>query len=113
VRVRLRVGPPHRALLVNEKALGTDQGQKCVYVVEDGNKAGYRRVKLGQVFDSLQAIEGGLKAEDRVVVNGLQRVRPGMEVHAEEVDMRTLAPPTQTEPRAETANPASPAPAKQ
>jgi len=98
VRVRVRVGPAHRALLVNEKALGTDQGQKFVYVVEEGNKVGYRRVKLGQVFDGLQAIEEGLTPQDRVVVNGLQRVRPGMEVHAEAVDMRTLAAPTPSTP---------------
>jgi RND family efflux transporter MFP subunit len=97
VRVRLRVGPPHRTLLVNEKALGTDQGQKFVYVVDAGNKVGYRQIKLGQVFDGLQAIEEGLKPDDRVVVNGLQRVRPGMEVHADPVDMRTLAAPAQAE----------------
>jgi multidrug efflux system membrane fusion protein len=97
VRVRLRVGPPHRALLVNEKALGTDQGQKFVYVIDENSKVAYRRIKLGQVFDGLQAIEEGLKVEDRVVVNGLQRVRPGMEVHADPVDMRTLAAPAQAE----------------
>jgi len=106
VRVRLRVGPPHRTLLINEKALGTDQGQKFIYVIDESNKVGYRRIKLGQVFDGLQAIEDGLKPEDRVVVNGLQRVRPGMEVHADPVDMRTLAAPTQAEPRAEASKPA-------
>lgn len=91
VRVRLRVGPAHPTLLVNEKALGTDQGQKYVYVIDRDNKATYRRVKLGQIFDGLQAIEDGLKPDDKVVVNGLQRVRSGMEVHAEAVDMKTLA----------------------
>ncbi len=97
VRVRLHMGLPHKTPLVTERALGTDQGQKFVYVVDEKNKVDYRRVKLGLLFDGLQAIEEGLKAEDRVVVNGLQRVRPGIEVEPEEVDMLsqagTAAPP--------------------
>jgi RND family efflux transporter MFP subunit len=93
VRVRLHLGPPHDALLVTERAIGTDQGQKFVYVVDEANKVGYRPVRLGQMFDGLQAIEEGLKPDDRVVVNGLQRVRPGIEVQPEEVDMLSLAGP--------------------
>lgn len=87
VRVRLHLGPPHQAPLITERAIGTDQGQKFVYVVDAANKANYRPVKLGLVFDGLQAIEEGLTVEDRVVVNGLQRVRPGAEVQPEQVEM--------------------------
>ena len=87
VRVRLDMGPPHKTLLVSQRAIGTDQGQKYVYVVAKDNKIAYRRVTLGLVFDGLQAIEEGLKPGDRVVVNGLQRVCPGIEVKAELVDM--------------------------
>ena len=87
VRVRLDMGPPHKTLLVNERAIGTDQGQKYVYVVAKDNKIAYRRVTLGLLFDGLQAIEEGLKPGDRVVVNGLQRIRPGIEVKPEQVDM--------------------------
>ena len=90
VRVRLHLGPPHHALLVNERAIGTDQGQKFVYVVDQENKVSYRPVRLGQVFDGLQAIEEGLKPDDRLVVNGLQRVRPGIGVEPEQVDMLSL-----------------------
>jgi RND family efflux transporter MFP subunit len=93
VRVRLRMGEQHQALLVTERAIGTDQGEKFVYVIDKENKVGYRRVKLGMLFDGLQAIEQGLKADDRVVVNGLQRIRPGIQVEADEVDMASLAGP--------------------
>jgi RND family efflux transporter MFP subunit len=91
VRVRLDMGPPHKTLLVGERAIGTDQGQKYVYVVAKDNKIAYRRVALGLVFDGLQAIEEGLQPGDRVVVNGLQRVRPGIEVKSELVEMASTA----------------------
>ena len=93
VRVRLPMGPAHRAVLLTEQAIGTDQGQKFVYVVDAENKVGYRRVTLGQTFDGLQAIEEGLKPNERVVVNGLQRIRPGLTVEAAQVDMASLATP--------------------
>ena len=91
VRVRLDMGPPHKTLLVSERAIGTDQGQKYVYIVGKDNKVAYRRVTLGLVFDGLQAIEDGLKPGDRVVVNGLQRVCPGIEVKSELVEMESTA----------------------
>jgi multidrug efflux pump subunit AcrA (membrane-fusion protein) len=97
VRVRLAMGPAHPALLLTEQAIGTDQGQKFVYVVDAANQVGYRRVTLGQTFDGLQAIEEGLEANERVVVNGLQRVRPGLTVEAVQVDMAGLATATRTE----------------
>ncbi len=93
VRVRLDIGLPHKAFLVTERALGTDQGQKYVFVVGKDHKVAYRGITLGQVFDGLQAIEKGLNADDRVVVDGLQRIRPGMEVKAEPKDMASLAGP--------------------
>ena len=98
VRVHLPIGNPFSALLVCEQALGTDQGQKFVYVVEkkekadkDGTKAvvdevAYRRVKVGRLHGGMRVIEEGLKAGERVVVSGLQRVRPGIEVKAVELD---------------------------
>lgn len=96
VRIRLPVGPKHRVLLVNERAIGTDQGRKFVYALDEHNKIVYRGVKLGLLFDGLQAVEDGLKDNERIVVNGLQRVRPGIEVRPEPVDMATLAPPAGT-----------------
>jgi RND family efflux transporter MFP subunit len=99
VRVRMPLSRPHPVLLVTERAIGTDQGQKFVYVIGKDNQVGYRRAKLGLMFDGLQAIEEGLQPEDRVVVNGLQRIRPGIEVVAEDVDMASLAGPAQADPR--------------
>lgn len=92
-RVRLPLGPPYQGLLVAEEALGTDQGQKFLYIVDADNKVRYQRVKVGLVFNGLRAIDEGLKAGDRVIVNGLQRVRPDMEVKAETVNMASLAAP--------------------
>lgn len=86
-RVRVPVGERHKGLLVTERAIGTDQGQKFLYIVDDQNKVQYRRVKLGLVFDGLRAIDEGLKPRERVIVNGLQRVRPNIEVKVEMVDM--------------------------
>jgi RND family efflux transporter MFP subunit len=91
VRVRLETGMPHQVLLVTERAIGTDQSEKFVYIVGKDNIVAYRRVKLGLLFDGLQAIEEGLQAGDRVVVNGLQRIRPKIEVQTQQVEMSSLA----------------------
>ena len=93
------MGSPHKVMLVGERAIGTDQGQKFVYVVDKDNQVAYCRVTLGLVFDGLQAIEDGLKPGDRVVVNGLQRMRPGIQVKADEAAMAELAGPVQERDR--------------
>ncbi len=82
VRVRLPIGDPYRALLLSEQALGTDQGQKFVYVVDDQNKVQYRRVDVGKLQKGKRVVLGGISEGDRVVVSGLQRLRPGAEVNA-------------------------------
>lgn len=83
-RVRLPVGKPQPTLLVAERAIGTDQSQKFVLAVAADSKAVYRTVKLGgAVGDGLRIVRSGLRPGDRVIVNGLQRVRPGMTVDAE------------------------------
>src|SRR5262245_16289115 len=76
---RLRMGQPKTepALMVNERAIGTDQNKKYVIVVGDDNKATYREVTLGVFVDGLRRVTNGLTAGERIVVNGLQRVRPG------------------------------------
>jgi RND family efflux transporter MFP subunit len=93
VRVRVPIGAPHPAILVSERALGNDQGQKFVYVVNEKNEVVYRRVKVGTLQDGLRVIEEGLAQNEQVVVDGLQRVRPGMTVQpkpaeAERKEMR-------------------------
>ena len=79
-RVRLLVGPPHPALLIPERALGTDQGQKFVYVVNQNNKAKYQPIKVGALNEGMRVVETGLTGGERVVVNGLQRIRPNESV---------------------------------
>lgn len=79
---RLRMGQPKAepVLLISERAVGTDQDKKFVLVVGDDNKASYRNVVLGPVVDGLRVVNSGLKPGERIIVNGLQRVRPGAQV---------------------------------
>ena len=65
------------ALLINERAIGTDQDRKFVFVIGPDNKAEYRLVQLGTSVDGLRVVRSGLIAGEKIVVNGLQRVRPG------------------------------------
>jgi RND family efflux transporter MFP subunit len=80
VRVRLPIGEPYPATLVPEEALGTDQGQKFLYVIGEDNKVAYRRVKVGRLHDGLRVIEEGVQPGERLIVSGLQRVRQGQAV---------------------------------
>jgi len=86
---RLRMGQARsaRALLVSERAIGTDQSKKYVMVVDAESRAQYREVKLGSHVDGLRIVTEGLRAGDRVIVNGLQRVRPGAPVAPKAVPM--------------------------
>lgn len=76
-RIRLGGNLPREAVLIDEKAIGTDQDKRFVLVVEQDNRTAYREVKLGPVHEGLRVIESGLAAGERIVVNGLQHVRPG------------------------------------
>ena len=86
---KLRLGhpAPQEALLVNERAVGTDQSKKFVMVVGEDNKAAYREVTLGAHVNGLRVIASGLKPGERIVVNGLQRIRPGALVEPRPVAM--------------------------
>jgi multidrug efflux system membrane fusion protein len=76
---RLRLGRAETtpALLINERAVGTDQDKKYVMVVNGDNTAAYRPVKLGANVDGLRVVSEGLNPGERIVVGGLQRIRPG------------------------------------
>lgn len=87
VRVRVPVGNQHQAILMAEQALGTDQGQKFLYVVNDKDQVVSQPVKIGRSHDGLLAITEGLKPGQRVIVSGIQRVRPGAQVAPKVVDM--------------------------
>jgi RND family efflux transporter MFP subunit len=84
VRIRLPVGKPKPSLVIPEEALGSDQGQRYVYLLNDKDEVVYRAVKLGPQVGRLRVIEEGVKPDDRVIVSGLQRVRPGVKVVANE-----------------------------
>ena len=82
-RVRVPVGAPRPTFLVSERAIETDQSQKFVLVVGADRIASYRTVTLGGSVEGKRIVLDGLHAGDRVIVNGLQRVRPGMAVDPE------------------------------
>jgi multidrug efflux system membrane fusion protein len=90
---RLSMGQPkaEQTLLVSERAVGTDQNKKYVMVVDDKDKAQYREVMLGASVDGMRVILTGLKAGERIVVNGLQRVRPGVTIKPEMVAMNAAS----------------------
>ena len=77
------------ALMINERAVGTDQNKKFVMVVGADDKAQYREVTLGANVDGLRIVSTGLKPGERVVVNGLQRVRPGALIAPQMVAMKS------------------------
>lgn len=87
---RVKIGDatqPRTALLVTDRAIGTDQSKRFVMVVDGENKAQYREVKLGRIVGGLRVIEDGIKPGELIVVNGLQRVRPGTPVTPQTVPM--------------------------
>lgn len=76
-RIRLEGGAQRDAVLINETAIGTDQDKRFVLVVDEDDKTAYREVKLGAIQHGMRVVESGLQPGERIVVNGLQRVRPG------------------------------------
>ncbi|HWT72196.1 MAG TPA: efflux RND transporter periplasmic adaptor subunit [Oxalicibacterium sp.] len=86
-RVRTGTAQAENALLIDDRAVGTDQDKKYVMVVGADNKAVYRPVTLGPIVDGLRVIRGGLKKDERIVVDGLQRIRPNDTVAPETVAM--------------------------
>jgi multidrug efflux system membrane fusion protein len=82
------LGETRKAILVNDRALGTNQGQKFLYVVNDKNKVEYRSVTIGALHHGFREVTDGLKLGERVVVNGLLRVRQGVTVQPNSGEMR-------------------------
>jgi len=80
VRVRLPIGQPHDAVMISEEALGSDQGHRFVYVVDANDDVEYRRIQVGRVDGKQRIVNDGLSTADRVIVKGLQRVRPHLKV---------------------------------
>ena len=86
-RVQLLGSGEYSAILIEDRAVNTDQNQKYVFVVGANNQIEYRKVKLGRVIDGLRVVREGLKAGDVIVVNGAQRVHPGITVTPQRITM--------------------------
>src|SRR6266699_4572763 len=83
-RIRVPLSERHPALLVDERAVGTDQARKYVLTLTPTNTVAYQSVELGPMIDGKRVVRDGLNAGDKIVVNGRQRVRPGMPVMVQE-----------------------------
>ena len=92
-RLRLGKAAPEQLLLVDERAVGTDQDKKFVFVVGEDSRAAFRAVALGRSVDGLRIVTDGLKGGERIVVNGIQRIRPGALVRPDVVAMGTRPAP--------------------
>ena len=93
-RLKLEGSGQYRATLVVDRAVGTDQDKKFVLVLKPDSTVDYRSVQLGRLVDGLRVVTSGLKQGDEVVINGLQRVRPGMKVTP---TLATMTPDTTTD----------------
>ena len=87
VRIRIAGTPRHDAILITDRAVGTDQGQKFVLLVDDNSVVQVRPVELGPVVDGLRVVRNGLGPDDHVIVNGLVNARPGSKVTAQAGNM--------------------------
>ncbi len=90
-RLKLVGSKTYDAVLIKDEAVGTDLGKKFVLVMDKDNKAAYRSVELGPKLEGLRIVRSGLAKGDSIVVNGLQRVRPGSTVTPQDVPMASAA----------------------
>jgi RND family efflux transporter MFP subunit len=104
-RIRIPVDVRDRALLVSERALGADQAGRYLLVVNDQNVVEQRPVKVGALVEGMRVIEEGLKGDEWVVVDGIQRARPGAKVTP--VQQQAAAPAAAPPSGAEQAKPAA------
>ncbi len=91
VRVRMMGSNAYKGALINDRAIATDQDRRYVLLVGEGDTLEYRAIETGPIVDGLRVVRSGLKPGDRIVVNGLQRVRPGMTVVPRIVPMESDA----------------------
>jgi multidrug efflux system membrane fusion protein len=89
VHLQLRSESKQPRALIDDRAVGTDLGNKFVYVLDKDRKVDYRKISTGPLLDGLRVVTDGLTASDIVVVSGLQHVKPGMEVNPTRVAMAT------------------------
>jgi len=94
-RVRVAGSAPGQALLLPDEAIGTDQTNRFVMVVSDDGTAQRRNVEVGRLSDGLRIIRSGLKADDWIVVRGVQRARPGQKVTPKREPIQLSAAPSE------------------
>jgi multidrug efflux system membrane fusion protein len=100
VRVRLPIGQPHKALLIIDRAIQSDQGLKYIYVLDAQNKVQTRSIQTRALQeDGLRVVEGEIKADDWVVVGAIQQVRAQMEVKPDPRPMPSLGGQSAAEPQ--------------
>ena len=87
VRIRMAGTPKHDAILISDRAVASDQGQKFVLLVDDNSVVHVRPVELGPVVDGLRVVRNGLGPDDHVIINGLANARPSSKVTAQPGDM--------------------------
>jgi multidrug efflux system membrane fusion protein len=90
---RLRLfGGEHEALLIPDSAIASDQSRKIVFTVADDGAVGTKLIETGPIVEGLRVIRSGLASTDRIVIDGLQRARPGQKVTPEDGKIETVAP---------------------
>jgi len=86
-RLRVRASAPYQALLIPDRAIGTDQAQRFVWVSNHDNQVEYRKIQPGARIGELRVVDQGLQAGDWVVIEGLQKLKPGMTVNPEKTSL--------------------------
>jgi len=86
-RMRIRQSVPYPAILLPDRAIGTDQAQRFVWVVNQQNRVEYRKVELGAHIGQFRVITEGLKPEEWAVIEGLQKLKPGATVNPERIPL--------------------------
>jgi RND family efflux transporter MFP subunit len=105
VRVRVPIGRARPGILISDRAIDSDQGQKIVYIVGQDKKVAVRPIRVGGLYDGLRAVVEGLTTSDRVIVTGIQQIRPGMAVEPTVVDMPKPTPKSEARNPKPSANP--------
>jgi len=86
-RLRIPISQPYSALLLPDKAIGTDQAQRFIWIVNQDNQVEYRKVELGTSVGQSHTIKVGLKPEEWVVIEGTQKLKPGMKINPERITL--------------------------
>lgn len=86
-RLRVPGSAPYQGLLIPDRAIGTDQGQKFVWVAKDDGSVEYRRIVLGAATGRMRVVSEGLQPGDWVIIEGIQKIRPGTKIEAEQITL--------------------------